>query len=114
MTKLCDTLRREPTEGIMSTDAAVEYDPSCDAVWIGPNAPDSFRVCRVAVENLVEADRELAGAELETVCAKHKDHLVASASAKKARGEIESDGRVLLRLADIPLLRPERQPDRGD
>ena len=84
----------------MLIETTMRYDPERDAVWVWQDRHDPFLVPRSTIEDIAGL-LGLDERELLTVC-RDREAVFADAAARKYEdGEIEPDGRVVIKSPDL-------------
>jgi hypothetical protein len=84
----------------MKIETTMRYDPDRDVVWIWQDRHDPFLVPRSTIEALTQSTA-LSEHDLFAACREHEARLSEAALRKYQDGEVEPDGRVVVRSEDL-------------
>ncbi len=84
----------------MLIETTLRYDPERDIVWVWPDRHDPFLVPRSTLEDIAGVTG-LSEDELLAVCREREARLAEAAFRKYEDGEINPDGHLAIRSADL-------------
>ena len=84
----------------MLIETTMRFDPEREVVWVWPDRHAGFLVSRNAVEDLARGSN-LSEDELIAACRNHEAQFAAAADRKRAQGQIDPDGHVVVTTLDV-------------